>query len=46
VKGLEPVEGLPEPHAQLDAGELAVGEESYMHSIWVEQEYLEVQPSE
>ena len=40
VAGLEPVEGLPFKLVQLDVGHV-LGMESYLHSIWVEPEYLQ-----
>ncbi len=45
VQGFQNVEGLPYPLIQLDVGEV-VGVESYMESIYVEPEYLEVLSSD
>ena len=39
VAEVESVEGVPYPLARLDVGHV-LGEEPYMHTIWVELEYL------
>ena len=44
VAGLKSVEGFPFELVRLDVGHV-LGEESYMHTIWVEPEYLESVPS-
>ena len=41
VSGLEAVEGLPHQLVQLDVGHV-VGRASYLETIWIEPEYLEV----
>ena len=41
IENLKQVEGLPYKLAELFVGEV-VGEADYMHSIWVEPEFLEV----
>ena len=45
VTDLESVEGLPHPLARLEVGEV-FGQERDSEIIWVEPEYLEVQPRE
>ena len=45
VKGIEFADENTRPVVHLDVREV-VGEESYMHSIWVEPEYLELQRNE
>ena len=42
VIGVESVEGLPHPVARLDVGHV-LGEEPWMHTIWVEPEYLRLE---
>jgi len=42
VRAMESVDGLPYQLAVLDVGEV-LGEPSYLHTIWVEPEYLELE---
>ena len=42
VVEMESIEGLPYPLAKLDVGHI-LGKESFMHTIWVEPEYLQVE---
>ena len=42
VADIEIVPGLSQPLAKLDVGQV-VEEPTYMHTIWVEEEYLEVE---
>jgi hypothetical protein len=44
VREMENVDGLPYQLARWDVGHV-LGEPSYRHTIWVEEEYLEVQDS-
>jgi hypothetical protein len=44
VQGLETVDGLPYPLVQLDVGHI-LGKASYLETIWVEPEYLELEVS-
>lgn len=44
VEGMETVEGLSRRLAKLDVGHV-LGEASYTHKIWVEEEYLQVENS-
>jgi hypothetical protein len=44
VREMENVDGLPYQLARLDVGHV-LGEPAYRHTIWVEEEYLEVQDS-
>jgi hypothetical protein len=44
VVEVESIEGLPYPLAKLDVGHIA-GKEPWVHTIWVEPEYLQVEPS-
>ena len=41
---METVEGLNQQLAKLDVGHV-LGEPSYRHTIWVEEEYLQVENS-
>ena len=41
IAAVESFEGVPFPLARIDVGHV-VGKESWEHTIWVEQEYLEV----
>ncbi len=45
IDGFETVEGLPYQLVQLDVGHI-VGEASYMQTIWVEPEYLQLEASQ
>jgi hypothetical protein len=45
IVALETVDGLPYPLARLDVGHI-LGEAAYMHTIWVEPEYLRVEDLE
>ena len=42
VAGLETVEGLPYQLVQLDVGQV-LGEATYLETIWVESEYLQLE---
>jgi hypothetical protein len=42
VVEMESIAGLPYPPAKLDVGHI-LGKESYIHTIWVEPEYLQVE---
>jgi hypothetical protein len=42
IAGLETVEGLPYQLVQLDVGHI-LGKASYLETIWVEPEYLQVE---
>jgi hypothetical protein len=42
VAEMESIEGLAYQLAKLDVGHI-LGEESFMHTIWVEPEYLQVE---
>ena len=44
VVEVESTEGVPYPLAKLDVGHI-LGEEPWMHTIWVEPEYLQVERS-
>jgi hypothetical protein len=44
VVEVESIEGVPYPLAKLDVGHI-LGEEPWMHTIWVEPEYLQVESS-
>jgi len=44
VAEMETVEGLNQQLAKLDVGHV-LGEPSYRHTIWVEEEYLQVENS-
>ena len=44
VTEVEEAEDLPEPLVRLEVGHV-VGEKRYMHTIWVERKYLELQQS-
>ena len=44
VAGLETVEGLPYQLVQLDVGHI-LGRTSYLETIWVEPEYLQLEAS-
>lgn len=44
VVEVESIERLPYPVAKLDVGHI-LGKEPWMHTIWVEPEYLQVEPS-
>jgi len=41
IAAVESFEGVPFPLARIDVGHV-VGKESWEHTIWVEQQYLEV----
>jgi hypothetical protein len=41
VAGMESIDGMPIPLAKLDVGDV-IGEEPWKHTIWVEQEYLQL----
>jgi hypothetical protein len=45
VLGMDDFEGVPFKLAKLDVGHV-IGEKSYMHTIWVEEEYLGLDSSE
>jgi hypothetical protein len=42
IVAVESVEGVPYPLAKLDVGHV-IGEEPWMHTIWVETEYLRLE---
>ena len=42
IDEMETVEGLPQQLAKLDVGHV-LGHPSYLHTIWVEEEYLEIE---
>ena len=45
VAGLETVEGLPYQLVKLDVGHI-VGKDSYLETIWVEPEYLQIEAAQ
>jgi hypothetical protein len=43
VSAVESFEGVPFPLARIDVGHV-IGKETWEHTIWVEHEYLEIEP--
>lgn len=43
VSDVESFEGVPFPLARIDVGHV-IGKETWEHTIWVEREYLEIEP--
>ena len=43
VSAVESFEGVPFPLARIDVGHV-IGKETWEHTIWVEREYLEIEP--
>jgi hypothetical protein len=43
VSAVESFEGVPFPLARIDVGHV-IGKETWEHTIWVEHEYLKIEP--